>query len=62
MKEPLLMQVLCYDSVLLTGKERDSFFEDGDDEQGNRFTDVVEANIIKWIFNHPYKVTDTLFF
>lgn len=62
MKEPLLMQAICYDSVLLTGKELYSFFEDGDDEQGNRFTDVVEANIIEWIFNHPCKVTDTLFF
>lgn len=62
MKEPLLMQAICYDSVLLTGKEQYSFFEEEDDEEGDRLTDAVEANIVKWIFNHPYNITDTLFF
>ncbi len=56
------MRAICYDSVLLTGKQEYSFFKDEDDEAGERFANTIETDIVKWIFNHPYRITDTLFF
>lgn len=62
MQEPLLMRAVCYDSVLLTDQLQYPFFKDEDDEPGDRFNSTAETELVKWIFNHPYKFVDYLFF
>lgn len=62
MKEPVLMKMICYDSVLVTDQLTYTFFKDDDDEPGDRFNTRVETDIVKWIFNHPYNFTEYLFF
>jgi hypothetical protein len=62
MKEPLLMRAVCYDSVLLTSQTPYNFFKDEDDELSSRFNDSAEQEVIQWIFKHPYRIAETIFF
>lgn len=62
MQEAMIMRAIFYDSIQLSGLSKYLMFQDDDDVNSPKFTEVIEQQVVRWLFNHPFKIANYLFF
>jgi len=63
MEEAFLMRSTMFDIVKLSSdKLQYDLFVDDDDVMGDRFTSVIESNIVRWFFYNEQRLTQYLFY